>query len=81
MSLGQRQANNPLTVSSFFCLLIRCPLGRGKSGCPFCEFRKGRSLEKKFEIAQNLANGDGADMMLRHKDCFLKRMRKLRITT
>ncbi len=77
MNLTKRwHTKNILDVSSFFCLLIRCPLGKeNKPDCPFCELRKCNNLEQKFDMAQTLANGSGTELMQRHKTCFYKGIR------
>lgn len=67
-----------LLTMRLFGLFIKCPFREATQDCPFLDIRKLRSLELKFQLAEQMASHPSCRENVRntHETCYRKRMQE-----
>ncbi|MFH1020524.1 MAG: hypothetical protein V1782_07955 [Pseudomonadota bacterium] len=68
-----------LLTMRLFGLFIKCPFRESTQDCPFTDIRKLRSLELKFQMAEQMAGHPGCQENVRktHEACYRNRMQQV----
>jgi len=68
-----------LLTMRLFGLFIRCPFREATKDCPFLDIRNLRSLELKFQLAEQMASHPSCQENVRttHEACYQERMRQV----
>lgn len=76
-----QQDRHTFFSSYLFGLFIRCPLASESNRCPFMAIRRIKSLESRFQIAEELADNPErlAGMLAAHNFCYSSRMMNARV--
>lgn len=68
-----------LLTMRLFGLFIKCPFREATQDCPFLDIRKLRSLELKFQLAEQMASHPSCRENVRktHETCYRNRMHQV----
>jgi len=62
-----------------FGLLINCLFSPNETGnCPLSELRNSLSTEEKYDYVMGLTNGEVKCMLLKHEDCYERRLSEIK---
>lgn len=68
-----------LLTMRLFGLFLRCPFREATKDCPFLDIRNLRSLELKFQLAEQMASHPSCQENISntHETCYRERMRQV----